>query len=61
MPVRIATLAVVAALAAMSSSGAANASGKRQHIPFIHTQARSFEPPDPCKGHCGVFAGRFHR
>jgi hypothetical protein len=64
MVFRIATciLAIVAALTAMSLPGAAYASGKRQQIPFVHADARGFEPPDPCKGHCGgLFAGRFHR
>jgi len=62
MSVRIITcaLAIVAALAAISSPGAAYAA--RKHNPFIHAGAGSFEPPDPCKARCGgAFAGRFHR
>ncbi len=55
----ICSLATTSTLAAMLSPGAAYASGKRQHIPLIHTEARSFQPPDPCRAHCGsVFAGQ---
>ena len=56
MLIRIAAfvLAIVAALAAISSPVTAYASGKRQHIPLTHAGARSFQPPDPCKRHCGT-------
>jgi hypothetical protein len=63
MPVRIVicALTIASALAAMLSPGAAHASGKGQHIPFVHADARSFQPPDPCKAHCDALVARFRR